>query len=156
MEVAIVEAQAAAEGPAVEGLAGGGVNADVEEVVGRDEELFAFVQRALVHTADASRELPAFEGVIEVAGIIGEGVEEEVEAGAIVVVGMVVIILDGKTVEHTSFVVVGVIVVVLFKFLTAVLLVADDGFEEAIAEDEGGVEDGLVVVDLLIGYWSSS
>ena len=143
VQMAVVEAQTAAECPMLEALAGGGEDADVEEVVGGNEVLLACVPRLLVHATDAGIKLPTLEGVVGIAGIVSEGVEEEVEAGA--VVGFFVI-PDGETVGHGC-----PVVVFLLEFLAAVVLVADDGLEETVAEGEGVVEDSFVMADLLIG-----
>ena len=102
----------------------------------------------LVHTADAAVEFPGVEAIVGVAGIIGERVEKEVERGFLMAVGILVVMLIFVLI---FFMVVALVMVMFFVFLTAVLLVADDGLQQTISEGEGVVKDCLVVVNLLVG-----
>ena len=98
---------------------------DVEEAVGGDEVFVALVERTLVHALDAGGELPFARCLQLVARIVGEGVELEVEPR-----------LGGT----------------LLVFPALVVLIAYKHLERAVAQQEGIVEQSLIVVDALEGH----
>ena len=96
----------------------------VQQPVGRDERLLAKVLRALPHTTHAGGKFPSLQVLHQVAHIVRHRVQPEVER---ILVGAFLILL------------------------APVLLVAHDGFQTVLAQPEGVVPDGLVVVDVLEG-----
>ena len=127
VEGAMVVSDTAADVPLPYLLTHVGKHAIVEEVVGGNQELRSLVLRLLPHTVDARGELPSVHLGREVVQVVVHGVELEVESALI-----------------------GILF--LLKLLTAVLLVAQEELQVAVAQEPGVVEHHLVVVYLLIGH----
>ena len=93
-------------------------------MVGGNEDFFAQIIRGLPHAAHACNVFPAVGLGALVVEIVVHRVQQEIQAGFV-----------GR----------------FFKFLPAVLLIADGGLQGAFSQDQGVVPDRLVVVHLLEG-----
>ena len=124
MQASVVIPDAAVQCPAVYGLADGGIEADVKQAVVWYQVFLAQVLRLLPHAAHACRQFPALPFVGQVAHVVRQRVQLEVQF---------------------------VFVSALLKLLAAVLLVAHNGFQIAALQVQRVVPDHLVVLYLLEG-----
>ena len=77
MQMTTVHAYATIQRPPIQLFAGRGVETDVEQPIGRDEELLTEVLRLLPHALHASRQLPTVKFMSQVAHIVGHCMEFE-------------------------------------------------------------------------------
>ena len=105
MQSAVVIAQTTIQRPSVsKSFRGGGIDAEVEEAIVRNQIFLALVARLLIHAADARGEFPAVPLMGNVTQVVGQRMQLEEQ---LVFIGT------------------------LFVLLTAVLLIADDSLEIA-------------------------
>ena len=103
MQSAVVIAQATIQRPAVsKTFRGGGIDAEVEKTVVRNQIFLALVARLLIHAADARGEFPTVPLMGNVTQVVGQRMQLEEQ---LVFIGT------------------------LFVLLTVVLLIADDSLE---------------------------
>ena len=122
MNMTVVYAQTARPRPGTSRIGCGGKGAKVEELITRDEIFRALVHVALPHAVGTYGSLPSALFRQDVADVVVQRVEHHVQSR---------------------------LVSALLVFLPAVLLIADDGVQCAVAEIVGVVAHHLVVVDLL-------
>ena len=97
---------------------------DVPQPISRNENLLAQVLRALPHAANAGGKLPAVEVLYQIAHVVSQRVQTEVQT---------------------------VFIGTFFILLALVLLIADGRFQTVLANPERVVPDSLVMVDVLEG-----
>ena len=103
MQSAVVIAQTTIQRPSVsKTFRGGGIDAEVEEAIVRNQIFLALVARLLIHAADARREFPAVPLMGNVTQVVGQRMQLEEQ---LVFIG------------------------ILFVLLTPVLLIADDSLQ---------------------------
>ena len=124
MHAAVVVAHAAIQCPAIQTFAGSGIDAEVEQPVFGNQRLLAFVQRLLIHAADACRQFPTVPFLCQVAHVIGQRVQ----------------LKESLVFVHA-----------LLVFLAAVLLIAHNGFQVSRRQVHAVVPHQLIVFYLLEG-----
>ena len=84
MQVSCIVTQSATHMPVAEGTTGGSKHTDVEEVIRRDQELFAQILRFLIHSVYTYHVLPSVPFRRLIVDIVVKGVQFEVESALIV------------------------------------------------------------------------
>ena len=124
MNMTVVYAQTARPRPGTSRIGCGGKGAKVEELITRDEIFRTLVHVALPHAVGTDGSLPPTLFRQDVADVVVQRVEHHVQSR---------------------------LFRALLVFLSAVLLITDDGVQRAVAEIIGVVAHHLVVMDLLEG-----
>ena len=124
VEMAVVKAQTSVQSPMTDVGRRRNEHTEVKQVIVGNQEFVALVERTLPHAAHAAGDAPIFaQAPRHVVDVVIDRVQLEVEP----------------------------VLIRKLKLLATVLLVGQHGVEPAVAQVEGVIEHGLVVIHLLIG-----